>query len=93
VAAYDNSREFEARIDVLAAELGLRRQSGDDVDPREHVSGTILEPGYHRKQRIGRIIKRAIAHGAVVDSDTWHRLAHDLPPGMAVMRFESKPDT
>jgi hypothetical protein len=93
VAAYDNSREFGAKIDALATDLRQRRQTGDDdVDPREHVSGTVLEPGYHRKQRNGRIIKRAIAHAVAMDIETWRRLTDDLPPGMAVMRFESNPD-
>jgi hypothetical protein len=92
VTAFDNSREFEAQIDVLNGDLRRRRQSGDDVDPQEYFSGTILEPGYCRKQRNGRIIKRAIARGGAIDTEAWHRLANDLPPGMAVMRFESNRD-
>ena len=91
-AAFDNSLEFEAAIDAVAADLRRRRESGEDVDPREHVSGTVLEPGYHRKQQGGRIIKHAIERGASLEAETWDRLANDLPPGMAVMRSESDPD-
>jgi len=75
-AAFDNSLEFEAAIDAVAANLRRRRESGEDVDPREHVSGTVLEPGYHRKQQGGRIIKHAIERGASLDAETWDRLAN-----------------
>ena len=66
VTAFDNSREFEAQIDVLTADLRRRRQSGDDVDPREHVRGTILEPGYHRKQRNGRPVRPGFASPRII---------------------------
>ncbi len=91
VAAFDNSLEFEAAIDAAAVDLRRRRESGEAVDTREDVSGIVLEPGYRRKQQGGRIIKRAIERGATLDAETWDRLANDLPPGMAVMRFESAP--
>jgi len=91
VAAFDNSLEFEAAIHAAAANLRRRRESGEDVDSQEHVSGIVLKPGYHRKQQGGRIIKRAIERGATLDAETWDRLGNDLPPGMAVVRFESDP--
>jgi len=91
VAAFDNSLEFEAAIHAAAANLRRRRGSGEDVDSREHVSGVVLRPGDHRQQQVGRIIKRAIKRGATLDAGTWDRLADDLPPGMAVVRFESDP--
>lgn len=49
VAAFDNSLEFEAAIDAAASDLRRRRESGEEVDPREHISGVVWEPGYHRK--------------------------------------------
>ncbi len=87
VAAFDNSLEFEAAIHAAAANLRRRRESGEDVDSREHVSGIVLEPGDHRKQQAGRTIKR----GATLDAETWDRLGNDLPSGMGVVRFESDP--
>lgn len=88
VAAFDNRQEFENSIDAMAADLRRRREAGEDIGPREHISGTVLEPGHHRKQEGGRIIKRAIERGASLDVETWDRLANDLPSGMAVMRFD-----
>lgn len=49
-AAFDNSREYEAAIEAGATDLRRRRESGEDIDPREHISGTVREAGYHRKQ-------------------------------------------
>lgn len=93
VAAFDNVREFEAAIDVAAVQLTRRRQSGEDVDPRENVSGAVWGPGYHRKQRAGRTLRSAIRHGAKLDDETWARLTRDAPPGMAVLRSEWTPET
>ena len=92
VAAFDNPSEFEATIDVLSDELRQRQASGEDVDPRDYISGVVLEPMHHRKQRAVRIITRAIEHGATLDAKTWEHLLNDLPPNMAVMRFESDPE-
>lgn len=92
-AAFDNSAEFEAAIEAETTELRRRRQSGEDVDPQEQISGTVWEPGYHRQHRAGRLAEHAIEHGASPDEKTWNRLTNDLPSNMAVMRFESEPDT
>jgi hypothetical protein len=92
VAVFDNSLEFEAAIDAAAADLRRRRDLGEDVDPREHISGVVWEPGYHRKQQGRRISKHAIERGITLDRSTWDRPADDLPPGMAVIRFDSDPD-
>lgn len=92
VAAFDNPLEYQAAIDAAAAVLQRRRDSGEHVDAREHVSGVVLEPEHHRKQQGGRTIKRAIDHGVTLDGEIWDRLANDLPPGMVVIRSESAPD-
>jgi hypothetical protein len=92
VAAFDNVTEFEAAIDGAAVDLSRRRQSGEDVDPRENVSGAVWGPGYHRKQRAGRTLRQAIKHGAKLDDETWARLSRDAPPGMAVLRSAWSPD-
>ena len=67
-AAFDHSREFEATIEAETTELRRRRQSGEDVDPQEQISGIVREPGYHRKQRAGRLIEHALKHGARLDT-------------------------
>ncbi len=91
VAAFDNSLEFEAAIHAAAANLRRRRESGEDVDSRERVSGVVLRPGDHRKQQGGRNIKRAIKRGATLDAATWDRLGNDLPPGMGVVQLRVRP--
>ena len=92
VAAYDSEAEFRAAIDALSAELRRRREAGEDVDLQEHVTGVVLDPGYRRKQQGGRIIKHAVEHGASLSGEAWDRLTSDLPPGMAVFRYESEPE-
>lgn len=92
-AAFDNSREYEAAIEAGTNDLQRRRKSGEDIDPREHISGTVREPGYHRKQRAGRLIQHAIERGARLDEKTWHRLTNDLPPNITIMRFKADQDT
>lgn len=92
VVAFDDRQEFETLIDSLATDVKRRRDAGEDVDPREHISGVVLEPGHRRRQQGGRIIKHAIERGASLGAETWERLANDLPPGMSVVRFVSAPD-
>ena len=64
VAAYDNAREFEARVERDDEELERRRARGEDVDSREHVSGAFLQPGHSRLAANGRLVQRAFPHGA-----------------------------
>lgn len=63
VAAYDNDREYEACMEETAAGIEARRQRGEPVEPTEHVSGVVQEPGYRRKQQNGRLVARALRHG------------------------------
>jgi hypothetical protein len=63
VAAFDNEPEFLACIERVGAEIGQRRQRGQDVDSREHASGVVHEPGYRRRAANGHLISRAIKHG------------------------------
>ena len=72
-AAFDNAAELENRIEELAAELELRRESTEPPDPRETISGVVLEPGHQALQQNAHLLKRAIAHGVVPPS------VQDLP--------------
>lgn len=63
VAAYDNEQEFKSRIDRLSRELKNRRERGEPVDPREHISGSCLEPGDLRRRAAAHVAKSAIRHG------------------------------
>ncbi|MEO8850264.1 MAG: hypothetical protein ABI360_00900 [Allobranchiibius sp.] len=92
MAAFDNSGEFDAAIGAETTELRRRRGAGEGVDPKAHISGTVWEPGYHRKQKAGRLIGHAIEHGARLDEKTWIRLTDGLPSNMAVMSFEPEAD-
>lgn len=82
VAAFDNATEFEERIEELAEELDLRRQSTEPPDPRESISGVVLEPGHYALQQNARLLKRAIARG--VEPPNVAELP--LPPDMAFGR-------
>src|SRR5215510_12489059 len=80
VAAFDSQREFEACLEATATALRARRETGEDVDPREYISGLVYEPGYRRIQANAHLLRRAIEHRAVPPN--WQDL--DLPPNMSV---------
>jgi len=82
VAAFDNQSEFRAFLDWATATLRARREAGEDVDPREHITGLVYEPGYHRLQRNARLLRRASDHRAVPSN--WPEL--DLPPNVSITR-------
>ena len=63
VGAFDNKAEYQARMTEVSAELERRREAGEDVDPSEHVSGTVLESGYQRRSANARLLQRALEHG------------------------------
>jgi hypothetical protein len=72
VAAFDNRREFEALCDREAAELERRRAAGDNVDPLEDISGTILEPRAKRRAQEQRLTRRAFEPGVTYDPRLQH---------------------
>ena len=78
--AFDNVREFEAAVELASTDLRRRRDAGENVDPREHVGGVVLEPGYYSKQRAARFLKNAVAHGATPDAATWSRVGTGRAP-------------
>jgi hypothetical protein len=49
----------------LSAEFELRRESSEPPDPREGISGVMLERGHQALQHNAHLLKRAIAHGVV----------------------------
>jgi hypothetical protein len=63
VCAFDNEQDFLACIDDLRAEIERRRCRGEPVDPREHASGVVHEPGYRRRAANGHLAMRALRHG------------------------------
>jgi hypothetical protein len=81
VAAFDNPDEFHADSDARAEQLRARRESGEDVDRLERITGRTYAAGYRRQQRDAHLLKRAIAHGvAPVLEDL------DLPPNVSAVR-------
>ncbi|HET7386300.1 MAG TPA: hypothetical protein VFJ19_06495 [Nocardioidaceae bacterium] len=65
VAAFDNRDEFEACLRECSAALAERRESDPDVDPHEHISGTIQSAGHRQLAANGRMLVRAAEHGVV----------------------------
>ena len=84
VAAFDNEPEFLACIRRVTAEIGQRRQRGQDVDAREHASGVVYEPGYLRRAANGHLVSRAFKRG--IAGLPLEEL--ELPTNMAVFRSE-----
>jgi hypothetical protein len=60
VTAVDNKREFMLLISSRNEDLQRRRAAGEAVDPREHYSGTVREPGHLRRQKKGHLLKNAM---------------------------------
>jgi hypothetical protein len=87
VAAFDNEREFWACMEGVQTEIRSRRESGEPVDPREHASGTVHEPGYLRRAANGHLVTRAIRRGV---AGRWIE-ALELPSNMAVARAQHPP--
>ncbi|HEY7263457.1 MAG TPA: hypothetical protein VH589_18460 [Trebonia sp.] len=87
MAAFDNEREFWACLEGVHAEIRSRREAGEPVDPREHASGTVHEPGYLRRAANGHLVTRAIRHGA---AGRWIE-ALELPSNMSVARAQRRP--
>jgi hypothetical protein len=86
VAAFDNPDEFRADIQSRAEELRARRESGEEVDRLEHITGRTYAAGYRRQQRDAHILKRAMEHGvAPVLEDL------DLPPNVSAVRAVRRP--
>jgi hypothetical protein len=87
VAAFDNEPEFLACMEGVGAEIERRRDGGGHVDPGEHASGTVHEPGYLRRAANGHLVMRAIRHGA---TGPWIEEL-ELPSNMSVVRAERPP--
>lgn len=84
VAAFDNEQEFRACMEIVRADIGRRRDSGEPIDPNERASGTVHEPGYLRRAANGHLLSRAIKHGA---AGSWIEEL-DLPSAMSAVRSQ-----
>jgi hypothetical protein len=84
VAAFDNEQEYRACMDRVQDEIKARRERGEPVDPGEHTSGSVHEPGYLRRAANGHLLSRAIRHGA---TGSWIGEL-ELPTNMSVIRAE-----
>jgi GNAT superfamily N-acetyltransferase len=64
IAAVDNEREYRVLLEEADAQLRRHRAAGEEIEACEHISGVVLEPGHRRLQQNGRLLRRAIQHGA-----------------------------
>ena len=87
VAAFDNEPEFRACMASVHAEIGRRRDRGEPVDPREHVSGVVHEPGYLRRAANGHLVRRAFSRRV---AGSWIEEL-ELPSYMGVIRAGRPP--
>ena len=88
IAVVDNQREFDRVFEGYAGELQQRRDDGEPVDRREHISGLVLEPGHLARAANGHLVRRAIEHGVYPD-----RLRNvELPGNMAVVTADDGGD-
>jgi hypothetical protein len=81
VAAFDNEREYKACMTEAEAQLRHRRESGEDVDPQEYISGVVHQPGHRRLQQNARTIQRAMRHGHLPDESR----NLELPSNFAIL--------
>jgi hypothetical protein len=88
VAAFDNEPEFLACVERVRAEIAQRREREERVDPREHASGVVHEPGYLRRAANGHLLRRAFKHG--VAGLQFEEL--ELPFNMSVFRADRAPN-
>lgn len=86
VGVVDNNREFEDLLNRLNEELQRRRATGEDVDPREHLSGHVMEPGHLARSTNGHLLRRAVEHGVWPD----RLLSLELPSNIAVFRVDQQ---
>jgi hypothetical protein len=87
VAVVDNNREFKKLIKLLSDELEGRRATGEAVDPREHITGHVMEPGHLARAANGHLLRRAIEHGVYPKELE----SIDLPGNMTVFRSAEQP--
>jgi hypothetical protein len=88
VAAFDSRREYNGCFQAASAELERRKAAGEEVDPTEHVSGTVHEPGHRRRAANGRLVMRALGHG--VAAGPWLDQL-EMPSNMAVFGASAGP--
>lgn len=81
VGVYDNEREWQHRIDAVTADIARRRAAGEDVDRREHPTGTVLRPGDRGRAATAHLVRRAMEHG-VHPADILRE--RELPSSMVV---------
>jgi hypothetical protein len=79
--AFDDESEYDACLVATGDALDAKRDSGEAVDPREHVSGK-YGPGYRGLQQNGRLLRRGAEHG--VWPSNWQDL--ELPSNVASSR-------
>lgn len=80
IAVLEKQRDFDRVFERYATELKQRRDDGEMVDEREHISGHVMEPGHLARAANGHLVRRAIDHGVYPD-----RLRDaELPGNMAV---------
>lgn len=87
VAAFDNEQEYGACIESVQAEIKARRERGEPVDPGEHGSGIVHEPGYLRRTANGRLLRRAIRRGV---TGSWIGDL-ELPSNISIIQAERPP--
>jgi hypothetical protein len=84
VRAFDNRREFELAMSELRSQIAEARRSAES-DSREHVTGTVWEPGDRASAAVGHMVRRAMEHGVdprrILESGT-------LPSNMAILQFD-----
>jgi hypothetical protein len=88
LAAFDSEPEFLACVRRVEAEIAQRREREEGVDPREHASGVVHEPGYLRRAANGHLLRRAAEH-AVTGLQFEES---ELPFNMVIFRADRAPN-
>jgi hypothetical protein len=74
VAAFDNEQELMALINARQEELERRRAAAEVLDPLEHYSGVVLEPGYRSRTALARLVWKATGRRVSLSEATLERV-------------------
>lgn len=90
VAAFDDEAEWRRLLEELSSDWGRRRADGQLIDPREHITGVVLEANHARRQRDARLLRAAIRHRTAISEEFLERL--DVPRGSFVQSHRPDAD-